>query len=225
MNPFWKRGYLKNKSYLLNIAVQYKERADIRVYLEIILSLLTVSLFSIFALKPTLITIAELLQEIESKKSTLSTMNEKIQKLNTAQTLHDSEKRNIDLLKIAVPDTPQPDILARQIEGLSQKHSVSVSNFKIGNALILGSKISKQDSRKEEEQKLTVNADAMNFSIGLNILVDEYDQILSFLNDFENLRRPVVIDSLNIQTSEREGENTLNFSISARVPAMKSTSK
>ena len=81
MNQSWRREYLRYKSYFLNVMGRYKERADVKVYLEILLSLATISVFAIFALRPTILTIAGLLKEIETKKETLAKMDEKISNL------------------------------------------------------------------------------------------------------------------------------------------------
>src|SRR3972149_11044320 len=99
MNPGWRNNYLRYKSYFLNVVGSYRERADIRVYLEILLSLVTVSIFSIFALRPTLLTIAHLTREIQSKQQTLKTMEDKIGNLGQAQSLYDRERAKIALLE------------------------------------------------------------------------------------------------------------------------------
>ena len=91
----WKKNYVRYRSYFLDIAGRYKERTDIRVYLEILLSLTTISIFSIFALRPTLLTIGGLIKDIEAKKATLVKMDEKMKNLSQAQNLYDQEREKI----------------------------------------------------------------------------------------------------------------------------------
>ena len=108
MYPGWRNNYLRYKTYFLNVLGRYRERADVRVYLEILLSLTAISIFSVFALRPTLLTIAELIKEIESKKLTLTQMEEKINNLSQAQTLFDRERGKIVLLdtsKTSIPNS------------------------------------------------------------------------------------------------------------------------
>ena len=78
MAPAWRNSYLRYKTYFLNISSQYSKKADVRVFMELLLSLATVSLFAIFAIRPTLITIAELFKEIQGKKTTVAQLDEKI---------------------------------------------------------------------------------------------------------------------------------------------------
>ncbi|MCK4588646.1 hypothetical protein KAT60_02400, partial [Candidatus Woesebacteria bacterium] len=84
----WRRGYLRYKSYFLNVIVVYKRRKDLRMFLEITLSLVTISFFAVFALKPTLLTIAELTKEIKTKEETVAKMDEKIQNLERGQQIY-----------------------------------------------------------------------------------------------------------------------------------------
>src|SRR3989304_7020767 len=135
MDTGWRKNYLRYKSFFLNILTQYRERSDWKAYLEILLSLTTVSIFSIFALRPTILTIAELIRQIEEKKDTVSQMDAKIQNLSKAQTLYDRQRPNIiPLTETAIPKNSNSDIFARQIEGLSSSNQVGISLLSLGKA-------------------------------------------------------------------------------------------
>ena len=56
----------------------YEDREDIRVFIELLLTLVAVFVFSVFAIRPTLNTIGGLTQEISSKKETIDIMDKKI---------------------------------------------------------------------------------------------------------------------------------------------------
>ncbi len=221
MNTGWRKNYLRYREYFLDIAAKYKERADLRAYLEIFLSLITVSIFSIFALRPTLLTIASLIKEIETKNQTLEKMQTKIENLSKAQTLFDRERSKINILFTSIPDQPYPDVYARQIEGLSKKYGLEIIKITAGEAIILG-KDSKEVDKDVNSQDL--KAPASNFKelpVSANYLA-KVNQTLSLLNtisDFEKLRRPVKINSIKIKTLALE-ENTkmLELSIEATLP-------
>ena len=102
----WRKDYLRYRSYFLNIVGVYKQRKDLRMFLELLLTLVTVSFFAAFALRPTLLTIIELLKEIDTKEETLTKMSTKIQNLQQAQTLFLQEQSRISLLETTIPDTP-----------------------------------------------------------------------------------------------------------------------
>jgi hypothetical protein len=221
MNSSWRKKYLRNKSYYLNVAAQYRKRADIRAYLEILLSLITVIIFAIFALRPTLITIAELIREIDAKKATVAKMDAKIQHLATAQALFDQQRNNILLLNSAVPERPAPDSFSRQIEGLSNFYETTVSSISLGEASILGKVADKDKNKKENVTPLPENAEGYEFSVGAVTIVDQYASLYNLLTDFEKLRRPAKIDNINFTISKEEDVEKLNLTINGRLPYLK----
>ena len=153
MNPSWRKNYLRYKTYFLNVVARYKEREDVKVYLEILLSLLTISVFAVFALRPTLITIAQLIKDIQGKKETVAKMDEKIGKINKAKVLYDSEKERIALLDTAIPAKPQAEVFIRQIEGLVGKDNTLLDSFQTGK-VVLWEKNQNQPYRKSKLLKL-----------------------------------------------------------------------
>ena len=134
----WRKDYLRYRSYYLNIVNIYKQRQDVKVFLELILTLAAVSFFALFPLKPTILTVIELLKEIGAKEKTVEQMNTKIQNLQQAQTLYVQEEAKIILLETAVPDDPAPDLFVRQIEGLATSYPVNLLGITIGEVTLLG---------------------------------------------------------------------------------------
>jgi len=221
MYPGWRKNYLRYKSYFLNVAGQYKQRADIKVYLEILLSLATVTVFSIFALRPTLLTIAELIKEIETKNETISLIDSKIQDLSKAQLLSDRQKANISLLQIAIPQEPSPDIFTRQVELLTQRHLTPLSSFTIGKATILGETTS---NTTNEEEETSIESAKLTFSVKTDDSISNFSDSVNLLGEIEKLRRPVGIESFTFSTSEdkEEEKQILTFTISGFLPYLRS---
>lgn len=206
MNPSWRRNYLRYRNYFLNTLGRYRERADVRAYLEILLSLLTISVFGIFALRPTLITIAGLIREIETKRETVVKMDDKIQKLSQAQNLFDRERTRIALLDTSIPDRPKPEVFARQIEGLSSKNNVGIFGMDIGSAVILGQETSAGQEESSEDISLPQNTGRVEYSVRLSSPVEGYSSLQNFLADTENLRTTSKFTSVKMSTvTETEG--------------------
>lgn len=220
MIPSWRRNYSRYRAYILNVIAHYKQRADVKAYLEILLSLATICIFAIFALKPTLITIAELMKEVDSKKATLSTMDQKIQDISNAQSLYDNQVNKIKLLEVAIPENPQPEVLVRQVEGLTVRHQTTLSTLGLGKAIILGEEIT-QPPQTETNEPLPGRASELSFSIGINADITQYSALFNFLSDLEKLRRPAKIDSLNLNSVKGKEENYLNLTVLGRLPYLK----
>jgi hypothetical protein len=223
MEASWRRNYLRYKSFFLNMLTQYKERSDWKAYLEILLSLLTVSIFSIFALRPTLLTIAELIKQIEEKKETVAQMDAKISSLSAAQSIYDRERNNIKLLNnFSVPQKAEYDIFARQIEGLSSRYQIGITSFSLGEAQILGRPILKPKPGTTEASKDTSasEGDMLSFSINSTLSVDQYPSVINFLRDFENLRTISQVENLDLRIKEEEKTNqkTLILLLEGAIP-------
>src|SRR3989344_1409515 len=227
METGWRRNYLRYKSFFLNMLTQYQERSDWKVYLEILLSLSTISIFSIFALRPTILTIAELIQQIEEKKETVEKMDTKIQNLGKAQSLYDREGPNIQLLtNTVIPEGPNSDVFARQVEGLSSRHQLPVSAITLGDAEIFNT--NPKNSIKESEEVLSEmtkeetsqGSSQISFSISAGLDIKNYSSALNFLSDFENLRMPPALTNMQISVKD-EGElneRSLNLLLEGELP-------
>lgn len=216
----WRRGYLRYKSYFLNVIVVYKRRKDLRMFLEVILSLATISFFAVFALKPTLLTIAELTKEIKTKEETVAKMNEKIQNLERGQQIYTQEQTRISLLKDAIPSAPVPDSFVRQIEGATTKHPITILGMSIGEVTLVGEeKVQRKDGDLEA---LPGGARGITFSISAT---SNYLNLAAFLSTLQDLRRPVKIDAVTINSSETDIGKFIVLVITGRTPYLRESTQ
>ena len=198
----WRKDYLRYRSYYLNILNLYKKREDLRMFLEIILSLSTISFFSIFALRPTFLTIAVLLKEINTKKETIIKMDTKIRNLQTAQNILSQESLRIPILELSIPQSPQPQNFVHQIEGIASSTEVEVLGIRVDETSLKGD--------------VPVNDQEMvGFSVST---AGSFQNLFSFLKNLENLRSPVKIDVLGISLAKKEQGNILTLVVTGKVP-------
>lgn len=216
----WREQYNRYRGFFLNIVNLYKQRADLRAFTEVILSITTIVIFLLFALKPTALTIISLVKEINEKKETVASLDQKITNLQRARAVYTQNQNTIQGLEVAVSSRPSPDTISNQIVGLSAKNSVDVLGVSVGQIVLAG-----------ESQSVRVNRDlvplpenAMEMALSLSILGD-YQNLISFVRDFENLRISSKIDQVGIGSSETEGERVIVALISARVPYIEDKSK
>lgn len=216
MGPAWRRNYVRYKRFFLTFFNRYQERQDLRMFLEILLSLATISLFSLLALRPTLVTIAQLIKEIESKKQVVAVMEAKIKNLTAAQTLYDSEINKIRLLQTSIPKNPSPDEFIRQVEGLSSRHSVGVLSMSIAETALIG----KDESEQEQSVDGTVLGSRGEVIFTVRTTAD-YQELYNFLTEFDKMRRPINIDSLSLTLSGTDQGILLVLSLNGKIPYMK----
>lgn len=198
MGSGWRNNYLRYRTYFLNVTNQYRERGDIKAYLEILLSLITITIFSIFALRPTLLTIGELIKEVETKKETLAKIDSKIQNLSKAQLLYDRQRKNIYILNVAVPARATPEVFTQQLDAIAIKNGIKMTRINLDNGEILKTEIPRdRGSEKNQVQELP-------FSIEARIDIDDFTKLVSLITDMENSRVITKINQLSLALEEEE---------------------
>ena len=212
----WKRDYVKYKELFLKLLIIYKKRNDVRMFLEILLSLITITIFSIFALKPTLLTISQLIKDNREKEETINKMEQKIKNIATAQNIYNQNIEKISLIEQAIPNTPTPENLLRQIEGIAYTNSVTVIGSSVNEVVLIGEE--KKKKNKNEIKNLPENVSTITFSVNLT---GPYLSLYSFLFDLENSRRPLIINSININSSKKENESIIVMLITGQTPYIK----
>lgn len=209
----WQRDYLRYKSFFLDILRVYRERPDFRAYLELVLSLVAITIFSAFAIRPTILTILELNKEINTKEDTLAKLNTKITNLQSANEELVAVSEDLTYVKQAVPSLAEPEQFIRQIEGLTSKHSVSILGLSASDVVLLGS----AGSVKRSKETVELPRNASEVPITLSVTAS-YPSLLSFLKDLENLRRPIKIDSLSFNSTQTDEVKKIILVISGRTP-------
>lgn len=217
MASAWKKNYGRYKRFFLRNADNYRKRQDLKAYLEVFLSLATIIIFAVFALRPTLLAIAKLIKEIEVREETIKTMDSKIQNLAKAQDLYSRQKDNIQLLETSIPKNPLPDAFVRQIEGISLEQAVSVTSMSIGETTLLGESDQKTADDKELAP-LPKEVEGMPFSVSVTA---DYQSLINFLSSVESLRRPVKIDSVSLSSSLTDEGKILILFFNGRSPFLR----
>lgn len=209
----WKGQYYRYREFFLNIVSLYKQRRDIRAFLELILSLSTIIIFVIFALKPTILTILSLYSQINNKKSTLESLNQKVSALQRANNIYSQNKNSISTVNSAIFTKPEPDTISKQIQGLASKNSVNILGVSVGQLMIIG----KTTAAKTlvDVKPLPESAQAMSISISVKAT---YTNLINFIKDLESLRVPIKVDSLTINSSQTQEGSIIVSVITARVP-------
>jgi type II secretory pathway component PulM len=213
MEQGWRGQYTRYKEFFLNIAFLYKQRTDLRAFLEVILSLSTVIIFLLFALKPTALTIISLFKEIKEKRATVAVLNQKINDLKTANSVFAQNQNFIPDVENSVATSPKPNIVVQQVEGIAIKNSIDLLGVSIGQMALVGTVPAKESPADVKPLPENTN----NMSISINVK-GSFPNLLSFIKDVENLRVTIKIDSIDISSSETDTEQVIEVVISGRVP-------
>ncbi|HJY98320.1 MAG TPA: hypothetical protein VJ227_01250 [Patescibacteria group bacterium] len=209
----WRGQYLKYKEFYLNIQSLYKQRADLRAFFEIILSISTIIIFTVFALKPTALTIISLYNQIQEKKDTVARLDQKINALSRAADLLEQNQDFLPTIDLAVNENPRPDFMAQQIQALAVKNSVTILGITVGKVSIVGSK----GASKPQSGLTPLPNNAGQMEISLSVRGD-YPNLINLLNDIKNLRMVTKVDSAGINSSDSEGGKIIVAVVAGRMP-------
>jgi len=183
----YRQEYHKYKQYYLQTRTQPIAKASV----TLLASLLTVALLGIFAIKPTLTTIARLTREIEDKGQVNKQLEVKTRALHQARANWDQVSSQIPLVETALPRKPEFVRLEREIEFLALRHQVLLASGGFSEFLVAGENPAEKPVAKGEAPAL---AETIRFTLTLS---GTYDSIKNFLNELEILDRVITLDSVN----------------------------
>ena len=183
----------------------YSRRPEIKVISSLTLSIITVIFLTLFAIKPTIITISGLLREIEDKKDFNQTLDIKINQLTLAQSQLNIYQDQLPLLDQALPNESFSVNLIRQIEYLIANNGLTFQGAGYqGGAIDPDLKPAPKLKQKVAKEKKAKKAIKEHGLVGLNTydinlrLAGKYDQIASLMADLNNLSRLLIIHQVII---------------------------
>lgn len=184
--------------------------------LVLILSLLTVSFFGIFAIKPTLITIAELIREIKDKEVIEQQLQTKIEALSQAQTDFEKLKPHLEAVEKVMPREVSFLRLLSEINLLAWENKIVLESghfdrFSLVNKsgiLVLEEEtekepVAKREKKEKEEPEKEHGLAELAFTL---VARGNYKNLKKFISDLNNIDRLIVIETTAIGTEKTEEE-------------------
>lgn len=200
----------RNQRFFTNLNKLYGQK-KIRTYTSLIFSLITTSFFLLFAIKPTIITIAGLIKKIEDQKQVSQTLQQKINDLDSAKKQYLSTQNDLYLINQALPEENQISLLVKQIEALIRRSNVNIDSVQFGKTVF-------QEKQNEEKSENPIPI-TINLTISGNYL-----NLKSFLHSLDTLRRIINTDGFQFN-KEKEEKDKLVLSIKSKTFFLNSPGK
>ena len=199
----YRKEYHRYKQYYLRLQTLSKQPIA-QASFTLLISLLSISFFGIFAIRPTLNTIARLTKEIQEKTKVNKQLENKIKILKKAEANYSQIETYISLVNTALPKEPGFELLEQQIEYLAWHHQTNLVSGTFNGFIVVGDK-SEQEKTKKNKEDTNKNSTAENIKFSL-ILGGNYQNLKNFVTDLEKLDRVILIDSIHF-TKETDIEN------------------
>lgn len=191
----------QNKNLFRNLALpfvpDFKEERT-QKFTTILLTILTLSFFGIFAINPTISTIVKLRKELEDNKFVDNKLTEKIQNISTLQKKYTILQNDIPLILAAIPQSPEVPLLAAQVQGVAKNSNVLIQNFQTFEVEI-------------QEKSLPRNYSSFSFALSVD---GSYNDLYKFLSSLSNMQRVVSLELLSL--TKKSGSNLLQLSVKGR---------
>lgn len=176
--------------------------------MELIFSIVAVIFFAIFAIKPTLQTMSELVKEIEDKKALDEQLDQKIASLNTAQGQYQKFSSQFYLLDEAIPKTALLMQSLKIVEKTASENNLVIQGITIS---AVPDELSTTTVDKATRELLTFNVN----------LTGDYLKIRQFINDLINSRRLMIVDQVNFSLGTDRYQKNLTAVIRINLPYYK----
>lgn len=195
-----------NRKELTKALSNFYMKPVARVSLELFLSVAAVLFFALFAIRPTLLTMSDLIKEIEDKRKLDDQLTQKIASLSSAQGEYLRLENRLYVLNDALPDDPRLMDVIKTIERIASDRNTAISFLTVNEVPDIPTEPINSETAKR--QQLTV-------ALTLN---GDYMSIRQFIEDLKNTRRTFIIDTVIFSLSEERGVPALKATITLGIP-------
>ncbi len=178
--------------YYQNLAPSVKNRKT-QAYVMVVMSLLTISFFGVFAVRPTLRTISQLERQIQDRSDLNDRLDKKINALIQAQESYQAVESQLPLLYSLLPEQSEFPLLLKHLEVLAQTHEATISGIQFDPIVILGEKSASDEKDNKASTDTTTSSIPLYFTLAVN---GDYDHLIAFLTQLTKLDRIVTIQSV-----------------------------
>ncbi len=176
-----------------------------RVSMELIFSILAVLFFAVFAIKPTLQTMSELIKEIEDKRTLNEQLAQKVASLNTAQSQYQLFSDKLHLLDEAIPKTANLVSSLKIVEKLASDNDLVIQGITISS---VPDELVEASADLAKRNLLTFNVD----------LSGDYLKIRQFIEDVIASRRMMIVDQVNFSLGNNRYQKNLTAVVRINLP-------
>jgi Tfp pilus assembly protein PilO len=158
----------------------------------LVLTLIALSFFGLFAINPTLSTIAKLKKEIIDNKFVDTQLQQKITNISILQQNYSNIENDLNFVTDAVPLTAEPALLMADLQALGQRENISLSNIQISEVEV---------AKKTEG---TNNYNSFNFTFSVQ---GSLENVLSFISGLTKMQRSISLESISLSQGGIQGRD------------------
>jgi Tfp pilus assembly protein PilO len=155
-------------------------------FTTIVLTLVASMILGLFAVNPTLSTIANLQKQIDDNMFVDQKLQQKINNLSTLQQKYANVQNDLPVITDAIPASAQMPLLVAEIQTIAKDANLKLNSF--------------QTFEVNLSKEKTTNKNYSSFDFGLSA-EGTYQQITDFLDNLVNFQRIITITNISISKS------------------------
>lgn len=195
---------LKTSKYIEMLPHFQKEKSQ--AFGTIIFSLVIIAFFGIFAISPTVSTIAELQKKIEDNNFVNEQLDKKIANLIALQQQYQQLEKKIALVNNLYPQKPEVTLLTAQVQTIAQQSNITIARLQLLEVELVKKKPGPTQTGRLGQENF--NSYAFSFE-GFGTYAD----ITQFLANLVAFNRLVTLESVGISV---EQENPFPYRVNVR---------
>ena len=213
---------------------QFYDRPVAKVSLELVFSLLAVIFFALFAIRPTLVTMSDLVKEINDKTALDNRLKEKIASLTSAKDEFEASEPRFAVLEQAIPGTPRFEEALLLIEKTASNYKLPITAIQLREIpkgsitapngspptpeLAPPSAVTSTDNPQAAAGSIAVKPKRVRLSKPVSITVEgEYPTIRAFITDLGNLQRQLTVDAISFQVTDELSKKKLRATLTISI--------
>lgn len=190
---------------LSQVLAEFYQRPIAQVSSELIFSIVAVTVFAVFAIRPTLLTMSNLVKEMQDKETLNQALSQKIASLSSAQSEYISNQDKIVILDEAIPPNPRMAEAITIIEKIASENNLFIQNMSATDV-------------PREDSTATVSAEKNRVSKPIIVTVQgDYPTIRKFVTDLQKTRRLFIADSVAFSLTDAQGQKVLKAIITINI--------
>lgn len=196
----------KKKREISTVLNHFYANPVAKASLELFLTIGLVLFLGAFAIRPTIVTMSDLIKEIETKTELNDALVKKIASLQTSQTQYLTIEEQLPLLDSAIPAQPEIVLSAKIIERIAADSKVIIKNLSVS------------EIPEDSEETIPFNQKSKQLiNISANITGD-YISIREFVESLRNSRKSFIVESIVFSLEEDRGSKKLSANVTIAVP-------
>jgi Tfp pilus assembly protein PilO len=184
---------------------QFYDRPIAQVSLELFFSLIAVMFFAMFAIRPTLVTMSNLVKEIQDKEELNQKLAQKIAALSSVQGEYLGLQDRLKVLDAALPSQPKFEEAVLIIEKIASDNKLTIIAMEA------------KEIPKEEAATVPIeNQSRLSKPLTITVTGD-YPAIRNFIDEIRNSQREISVDSILFSLSDERGKKVLRANITTSI--------